>query len=267
MADIAIGTKLFHWLYGPLTVIEIRDDLITVSIDLPEGIHYKQGDYRNSVAEEIIKKFVLRDSLGTYLFQNSSKIVKSKNFSADQQHDYYTPDKYITLRHKEILLIQERFSKQFDMLNKYKGNHEVKLSEFSVVESKHREVLQELDNVNKQLTDLYNSEFEINKEIDEIKQNKTKSPRESKENLERLPVLEKQKNNYLGQISVNKNKLIVINSNLDNILMKRRKLEKQLDRITEILGQYKKATDNAKCQISTCLHEINEMEARLRIEG
>ena len=193
MSEIKSSIKLYHWFYGPMTVVSDTDSLIIVSIDDPGGITEIPGDKRVAVSKETIKRFNLKEAMGIWLFSQADQIVKSKVYDIKQQHKYYSPENIILMKKQEIEKLKAQIiENEFNL----KQNIDTRSNLLVFKANSEQKIVNNIENKKQKQLTINNSKDILNDIVEEIRrinEKRTSSPRESKVNLEKLSLLEKRK--------------------------------------------------------------------------
>lgn len=216
--NIKIGAELFHWRFGPMTITSIDESNLYVIINHPTGLVKTE-------LERIPKKFN-KKYVGQFLFLNPSDALKTPKIAKAYLHKFYTSSNngIDSLKKKER--IQKRISEIKNEIEKHNETLESKRNELSIIskiidplEKDKNALLEELKRKNEELKFV---EAEI------MRINNTRSPRELKVLLPKIPELEKTRLDLNDKLEKFKNRRDEISRKLHPITLEREKLQEQI---------------------------------------
>lgn len=131
--DLKVGDKVYNWRYGPLTITEIADKYIDVSIDDPKGIIEIEGDPWNRYLyedhkERYLMKVFQSTSVGKWLFFKPNEVGKSRVIHGDET--VVSDNEFEKKLHN---FYKEEYKKPIEALKKEKSKLEADLKQKSHV--------------------------------------------------------------------------------------------------------------------------------------
>jgi len=218
------GGQYYHWYFGPVRVIEINDDQVSVFIKYPDGI-YKESDRIKKTGN-----FPL-DNYNEWFFREPSLINNSKHFEKYKQHRFYYPEYQISYLETDIVKVKEKIAKNIEIIVGIDKRiidiqMEISLTEelrsYELVNKKL--IIEKLEELQRRLTAL--SVF-----IENVENGSIKSPRELKSGLEKLPEFYKEKDEVLDSIKLTEEFIELKVSEIDKLSRKITSLIKNISKI------------------------------------
>ncbi len=202
-----IGTTLFHWRFGPMTVISVEGTVLFLELNHPSGLV-------NTQAEPVPKKIDIK-YVGSYLHLDPNGVFQSPRTDERCFHKFYSTD-YISEKNKQEI---ERCTKNIQELQTEIGDYSEKLGDIEkkiLILNKNNGKWEKDKNDKIDIIAGLQKELVLNtNDINYIKM--TKSPRESKRLLPGLPRLEEKRSEIISKIEINTQKMEELKSSIELI--------------------------------------------------
>lgn len=223
--------KLFHWRFGPLSVVDKDGSFYTTSIDDVDGIVKLYPKSRNAIYPNKFGEGLI----GKHIFFEPLEVIQNKAFDKTLLHDFYTKS------YKEKKL-GEWLSQKAEIEEKMKSS-EAALRQLQLSLENNNGVLisksQELQLQQEYIKELTSLSDELKNKIKKV--NGTKSPRETKALLAEVPTWEKQlkeKEQELlllsERVSIIKGTIDKLQENTNELSAEGESLQKDLEGLTQI---------------------------------
>ncbi len=207
------GGQYYHWYFGPVRVIEISDDQVTVYIKYPDGI-YKESDKIKKTGNFSYRNF------DEWFFSEPSLIINSVYFEKYKQHKFYYPEYQITYLESDLVKVEERIAKNIEIINRFNNRIIDIQMEISLTKE-----LRSNKSMDKMLTIEELEEYQgrlisLSVYIENVENGSIKSPRELKSGFEKLPEFYEEKEKLLERIKLTEESIELKVSEIDNLSRK-----------------------------------------------